>query len=192
MNSDQLLSETDPDHDLVYGCIQNRPGAFDQLFNKYWRLVLRLALARLHDLPEAEDAAIEVFTDVWRGLRRFRGQARFSTWLYRIALNRIAKHVRTCQRRPRTVPIQAAADCEDERSDPQARFEEQRRADELLQAIERLHPDQRDALILRHLLELELAEVAQILKLSPAAAGMRVNRALQALREQLKTGKELT
>lgn len=184
------LPETDPDYELVSSCIQEKPGAFEQLFNKYWRIILRLSLAKLRDQPEAEDAAIETFVDVWRGLKNFRRQAKFSTWLYRLALNRIAKHIRTRQRRPATAPLEAATSCEDDQPDPAARFEEQRRATELWQAIERLPPIQRDALVLRHLLELDLAEVAEVLRISPAAAGMRINRAMQALRQQLTGGKE--
>lgn len=189
MKPEPKTAQADPDRQLLLDSLQEKPGAFEQLFRKYWQVVLRLALARLHCLPEAEDAAIETFADVWRGLKRFRGQARFSTWLYRVALNRIAKHIRTRQRRPPTLPLEEAADCADVNTDPAVRFAGQQRINELLQAIEQLPPDQRDALILRHLLELDLAEVAEVLELSPAAAGMRINRAMHSLRRQL-TGRK--
>jgi RNA polymerase sigma-70 factor, ECF subfamily len=61
--------------------------AFDVLVRRYHSMMVKLAMRYVHNAPDAEDAAQETFIAAYRGLRRFRGDCAFSTWLHRIAVN---------------------------------------------------------------------------------------------------------
>ena len=72
--------------------------AFEVLVRRYQLPIIRLCVGMLGDRHAAEDAAQDVFFSAWRSLGRFRGDAQFSTWLYRIATNQCLRDIR---RRPR-------------------------------------------------------------------------------------------
>jgi RNA polymerase sigma-70 factor (ECF subfamily) len=78
-------AEADDDRRLVERVQAGDIAAFEALVRRYERWVFTLAFRMLGDRQEAEDIAQEVFLKVYRGLRGFRGAARFSTWLYAIA-----------------------------------------------------------------------------------------------------------
>ena len=75
------------DAELVARARQGDEAAFEQLVLRHQRYVFNLAYRVLGDSAEAEDATQEAFVRVWRGLSGFRGQAQFTTWLYRIVHN---------------------------------------------------------------------------------------------------------
>jgi len=86
-------TNTDPatdrsDEDLFIACSGDEPGAFRLLVERHMRMVRRLALNVLGDVHEAEDVAQEVFVAVWRARLDWRPEARFSTWLHRVAVNK--------------------------------------------------------------------------------------------------------
>lgn len=173
----------DPDAQLVAGLKAETPGAFETFFKRYWRRVLSLALAHFQDTAEAEDVAIETFADVAKGIKSFRGDARLSTWLYRLTLNRIKKHYRAIARRPRTVSIETCP--ENTFSSPTLEAEREIRTEsrELIQDLNRLPDTQREAITLRHILGLNLSEVARTLGVSETTAGMRINRGIKHLQQ---------
>lgn len=176
------LSMPDPEAELIQELKAEKPGAFEKLFHSYWRPVMALTLSHFTDTAEAEDAAIETFADIARGIKNFRGAAKLSTYIYQIALNRIGKHLRTIAREPKTIPLHR---CPDDALLTPSLEEEQELKDEvawLLNEINRLPRLQRQAIILRHLLGLPLAEVAETLGVSTAVAGMRINRGINRLR----------
>ncbi|MGQ9708817.1 MAG: RNA polymerase sigma factor [bacterium] len=177
----------DEDRELLTRLKNESPGAFEQLYQRYWRLIMRLCLSHLEDSAEAEDAAIETFCDAAKGIRRFRGESKLSSWLIRLALNRIAKHRRALSRRLKTVPIDdldfdaaAGATLEKEHAIEQE-------IKNLISDLKLLTEQQREALILRYILEMELPDVAQTLGISVAAAGMRINRGRNRLRQLRQT-----
>lgn len=75
------------DAELVAACAEGVPGAFRELLARYRRSALTLAYQMLGDPEEAEDIAQEAFVRVFQAVPRFRGEAAFSTWLYRIVTN---------------------------------------------------------------------------------------------------------
>uniref|UniRef100_A0A7C3EG64 Sigma-70 family RNA polymerase sigma factor n=1 Tax=candidate division WOR-3 bacterium TaxID=2052148 RepID=A0A7C3EG64_UNCW3 len=155
------------------------PGAFERLFHRYWRMIMRLCLARLEDPSDAEDVAIETFAAAAQGIRKFRGAAKLSTWLYRICLNRIARYRRKKGRDPATTPLEACPD--DAAIQPGPETPAQLLF--LRQALARLPDRDRTILILHYLEELSTAEIAAILRLNPAAVAMRLRRAEAKLRQ---------
>lgn len=156
------------------------PGAFEKFFHRYWQLIMRLCLARIPDQAEAEDIAIETFADAAKGLKKFRGESRLTSWLIRLALNRIAKHLRARSRRITTIPIQDcpedAACTENHQTPPEI--------SQLIAALNTLPEPDRLVLILRHINQLKLREIAEITHSSTGAVAMRLKRAEEKLRHQ--------
>jgi RNA polymerase sigma-70 factor (ECF subfamily) len=186
--SDEALAERAASGDV---------SAFEQLVHRYHARVYRLARRLTGDDSDAQDALQDTFLQVYRKLGSFRGDSRFSTWLYRVATNAALMQRRARARRP-------AESLEEHlpRFDAEGRHgatpEELRvafgvdesvhrklLAEKAQAGIERLPDLYRDAFVLRDLEELDTAEVAQVLGLEPATVRQRVHRARLMLRGYL-------
>src|SRR5215470_4966001 len=79
----------EPDHEreLVERCRRGEVGAFEELVDRYKNLVFAMIMRTFPDRSQAEDLAQDVFLRIHRGLPYFRGEARLSTWIYRIVAN---------------------------------------------------------------------------------------------------------
>jgi RNA polymerase sigma-70 factor (ECF subfamily) len=170
--------------------------AFEQLVSRYEARIFRLA-CRLTSETDAPDVLQETFLQVYRGLRTFRADSRFSTWLYRIATNAALMNRRARARRP-SEPLDQYLPRFDSRGVHTGTPEELQlpsRADELLdsqaladrarEVLARLPDMYRDPFVLRDLEDLTTAEVAAMLGLDPAAVRQRVHRARLMLRGYL-------
>jgi len=170
--------------------------AFEQLVSRYEARIFRLA-CRLTSETDAPDVLQETFLQVYRSLRTFRGDSRFSTWLYRIATNAALMNRRARARRP-SEPLDQYLPRFDSRGVHTGTPEELQlpsRADELLdsqaladrarEVLARLPDMYRDPFVLRDLEDLTTAEVAAMLGLDPAAVRQRVHRARLMLRGYL-------
>jgi len=167
--------------------------AFDVLMERYQGRVYRLA-CRLGHETDAADVVQDVFLQIYRHLRGFRGDARFSTWLYRIAANVCLMRRRAHARRPTESlnPFLPQFDSRGAHAQPPAYFEETMRIEERLDreilaaaarsALARLPALYRHAFVLRDLEELTTDEVAEILRVKPATVRQRVHRARLLLR----------
>ena len=172
-------------------------GAFEALVARYEGRVYRLACRLIGNDTDAFDVLQETFLQVYRHLASFRGEARFGTWLYRIATNASLMFLRTRMRQP-----VESLDAYWPQFDPDgshrrtpAELQVAARADELLDrqllaekaraAIARLEEPYRLAFVLRDLEEMPTAEVAEVLGIQPAAVRQRVHRARLMLREYL-------
>lgn len=171
--------------------------AFETLVIRHQARTYRLACRLTGTEADAKDVLQETFLAVYRNLGSFRGAARFSTWLYRIATNAALMHRRR-QARQRTEPLDDYLPRFDERGQhaaTPAELEIASRADEMLDRkalAERAHeglarlPDiYRDAFVLRDLEELPTDEVAELLGINGAAVRQRVHRARLMLRGYL-------
>jgi RNA polymerase sigma factor (sigma-70 family) len=148
--------------------------ALDALARRFYP-GLRAFVARLVGPEDAEDVAQDVFLRVSRGLETYRGEFRFSTWLFQIALNRARDVLR--RRRPLSGPL----------PEPVVEPLISRDADRvrLFAAVRRLPTDFAEPLLLVYQQGLPHAEVGEILGLSTAAVKMRVHRAIRQLRALL-------
>jgi RNA polymerase sigma-70 factor (ECF subfamily) len=171
----------DPDRGLLADLREEKPGAVERFFRRFWPVALAYARA-LGDEAEAEDAAIEGIEDALRGLPGFRGDCRLSTWVIGILRHRVGRHLRARRRRPDLVLPAPGDEPADPRPGPAEAHAARREVEQLLADLARIPAARAEAVRLRHLLGLELAEVAAVLKLSPAAAGMRVTRGVADLR----------
>lgn len=168
--------------------------AFEALVGRFQGRVYRLARRLTGADGDAQDVLQETFLQAYRNLPGFRGEAKFSTWIYRIATNAALMQNRTRARRP-VEPL----DTYMPHFDDAGRFAREpadlslaARADELLdrrrlvaqalEGIDRLPESCRAAFVLRDLEEMPTAEVAAVLGIEPAAVRQRVHRARLLLR----------
>jgi RNA polymerase sigma-70 factor, ECF subfamily len=171
--------------------------AFEALVDRYQARVYRLACRLTADNVEAKDVLQETFLAAYRGLPAFRGESRFSTWLYRIATNAALMHRRSRARRPveSLEEFLPRFDGEGIHAAEPAALLAAGRADEVLdrklladkarEGLERLPDIYRDAFVLRDLEEMTTAEVAELLAIDAAAVRQRVHRARLMLRGYL-------
>jgi RNA polymerase sigma-70 factor (ECF subfamily) len=148
--------------------------ALEALARRFYPAI-RAFLARLLGDQEAEDAAQDVFLRVSRGLETYRGEFRFSTWIFQIALNRARDLGRRRRPEDHRFPEPAAG--------PLITSADDRRR--LFAAVRRLPSDFAEPLLLVHQQGLSHAEAAEVLGLSTAAVKMRVHRAIRQLRPLL-------
>jgi RNA polymerase sigma-70 factor (ECF subfamily) len=163
----------------------DRP-AFDELVRRTHRDTFRLALRLTADPEDARDVVQDTYLRAYRGIRRFRGDAQFTTWLYRITANCASSHAGR-RARHRHDALEAAEAVVDDRpeSDPEATaaFGVLRR--DLDVAIAELPPRLRAVVVLRDVYDLPHEAIAAELGISESAAKVRLHRARLRLRERL-------
>jgi RNA polymerase sigma-70 factor (ECF subfamily) len=168
----------DPSDDaLMLALRDGELAAFDALFRRHYESV-RALCSRVTGTPSVgEDLAQETFLRVLRHRSTFRGDARFTTWLYRIAHNLCLEQV-SRQARDRRLAERWSVDAET-RSGP----DRSDRLDQLEAALATLTPEQREIITLCRFQDLPFAEIAAILGCTAGAARVRAHRAILALRE---------
>lgn len=190
-----MTERTQADAHLVEALRRGDAGAAETLVDRYGGMIHRVALRLLNDSPDAEEVTQDVLLTAIRKIQTFKGEAAFSSWLYRIAAN--AAYQRLRQRRSRQeVPLepflpvfddegryaQPVVDWSDRLDDP-AVAAETRAAIE--RAFSRLPEEYRVAILLHDMEGLPNEEVAAVLGLTVAAVKSRVHRARLLLRQQL-------
>jgi RNA polymerase sigma-70 factor (ECF subfamily) len=156
-------------------------GAFDELVRRSYRETYTLALRLVGDPDDARDVTQESYLRAYRGLKSFRGDAQFTTWLYRITANRAATHLRRRIRHrhdPLTDDVWVAESSDRTPAQIELRHE-------LGRALNALPPKLRAVVVLRDVYGLPHAEIARELKISESAAKVRLHRARKKLRGDL-------
>ncbi len=157
---------------LVARAVDGDLRAFEVLVRRHQRPIFRLCLGMLGDHRDAEEAAQDTFFMAWRAIGRFRGDSKFSTWLYRLATNRCLKHL---GRRP--APSVELADRPGTHGNPEAELEADQRLRATAAAITQLTPQQRAPFLLREVDGLTYGEIAEVLGVTMTAVKSRLNRA---------------
>lgn len=166
----------DEDIHLVERHLAGDAGAFEELYRRHYEKVLGLARGVLLDQDEAADAVQEVFTLVYRNLHRFDRRSRFSTWLFRISVNRAIQVARRNRHKSRWLPLQEAAHRE-------APVEVQPDGDpKVTAALRQLAPQDRAILTFFYWEDLSLQEIAESLGCNVNAAKTRLYRARERFR----------
>lgn len=166
----------DEDAILVDRFLGGDAEAFTRLYEAYYDKVYAIARGVLMDPDEAADAVQEVFALVHRHLCRFDRRSKFSTWLFRVAVNRSIQHARGLRHRSRLTPLTdqtelAAPEADATTPDPTVQA-----------AMARLAPADRAVLTLFYWEELSLQEIAESLGCSANAAKTRLFRARERFR----------
>ena len=188
--------ERDPDLDVLEAFRGGNPGAFDLLVTRHQGRVYRLAYRLLGDREAALDAAQEAFVKAWKALPRFKGDARFSTWLTRITINQCRNELRkrgtVKHTRPvsldDTVPGTDVARSESLAStqpDAPARY----RGNELRAAFEavlrEIDPDSREVLLLTEVESMSYEGIAEVLAVPVGTVRSRLHRARADVRRRM-------
>jgi RNA polymerase sigma-70 factor (ECF subfamily) len=175
----------DPDIELMLRFQRGNEGAFEELVRKHTRGVLNLVYRYLGDATGAEDAAQDVFVKVYRARKKYRPEAKFTTWLYRIAANHCLNEIRSRKSQPA-----AAAPIDDLLEEPagtpvdaQLCRQELRRA--VKEALDALPKNQRMAVILARYQEMSYVEIAEAMDLSIEAVKSVIHRAKETLQQRL-------
>lgn len=190
----------DPDAELVQAAQKGNADAFEKLVRRYQHRVYNLAYRSLHDREAAEEVAQEVFVSIFRSIKRFRGGARFTSWMYRIVINHCRSRLRHKKRHPDEnsplgvdTPVEAddgssrTPQYADERpdSDPERAVGAREELEVVQQALDSLDEDHRTVLLLRDIEDLNYAEIADILGLPEGTVKSRIHRARNQLKERL-------
>lgn len=186
-----------PDETLAARAAAGDHSAFEDLLTRYEARAYRLAWRLTGSGADAEDVVQDAFLSAYRGLGAFRGEAGFSTWLFRIVTNAALMQRRGRKRRP-TTPLDDGLPRFDgdgrhaaEPADLEAAVRVEERLDrEALavhaqRAVDALPEPYRAAFVLRDLEEMETSEVAALLGIGTAAVRQRVHRARLLLRGYL-------
>jgi RNA polymerase sigma-70 factor (ECF subfamily) len=178
-------SEFDEDIVLVDRVVVGDEYAFQTLFHRYHDKVFAIAKGVLLDSEEAADAVQEIFTLVYRNLGKFDKRSRFSTWLFRVAVNRSIQQARKGKNRRKDVPLDAAEEAAIEADVPEPN-------DPYVEtALSQLHPADRALLTLFYWEELTLHDIGASIGCSPNAAKTRLFRARERFRmEYERVGQE--
>jgi RNA polymerase sigma-70 factor (ECF subfamily) len=165
----------DEDMVLVERYLSGDQTAFELLYSKYYDKVFAIARGVLMDHDEAADAVQEVFTLVYRHIKRFDRRSRFSTWLFRVAVNRSIQEARRNRHKSRNVELkealatEAPTDCDE--MDPKVQA-----------AMSEMAPADRALLVLFYWEELSLQEIGDSIGCNVNAAKTRLYRARERFR----------
>jgi len=164
----------DDEHTIIDRCRKGDSDAYAVLVERYQSLAYTVACRMLGDADAANDIAQESFLAAYQGLRHFRYGSKFSSWLTSIILNKCRDHFRS--RRP-TVGIDEIAEIrETGRRNPEQEASAGESADAVQKALDRLPPDYREVIILKHIEELDYQSISEILGVSVAALKVRAHR----------------
>jgi RNA polymerase sigma-70 factor (ECF subfamily) len=160
--------------------------AFEELVRLTYLDTYTLALRLTADEEDARDVLQETYLRAWKGIRRFRGDARFTTWLYRITANTASSHLNR-RRRHRTVPLDRLDDVVDIRTETRPEEAAESAADLMLvsAALDGLAPKLRAVVVLKDVYDLPHDAIAAELGISVTAAKVRLHRGRKHLREEL-------
>jgi len=172
--------------------------AFDRLVSRHADRIFNLCYRLLGDRDEADDCAQDIFLKVFRNVKQFRGDSKFSTWIYSIAVN-------TCRNRRKSADyrfwrriLRFGADSTEEGGVLNPEIEDPapspltlltRREQEILlqKAMDALPQDQKTVIVLRHVEGLSYEEICQITGYNPGTLKSKLARARQLLHKNLQS-----
>ena len=174
-----------PDGELVRRFLAGDAGAATELITRHERRVYAVCLRVLGNPDDAADAAQDALLAMIRKLDGFRGEAAFTTWLYRVAMNVCYDHLRRAKRRPvlrRDDDAPAPEPALDDHADAVAG------AHDVAAALEQVPEDFRVAIVLADVHDLPYDEIAKVLDLPVGTVKSRVHRGRIALAKALGIG----
>lgn len=182
----------DPDRELVLRWQGGDDSAFEVLVERHQRRVFRLLMRMMGTREEAEDVSQETFLSLHRHGKRFRSEARFSTFVYRVAANAALNRRRTLGRaRARTDRLAVRQAGGDNLPYSPRNPEDAALGSELSQrvrdALQNLTPSLRMPVVLYDIEGLAYGEIAEILGVAEGTIKSRIHRARKALREELRS-----
>src|SRR4029077_18114764 len=184
------------DEELCRAVAERKPGAFDLLVERYQERAYRIAWSVVRDREEARDCSQEAFIRLHESAGSFAGQAKFSTWVYRILVNCCLDHQRKRRGWRRLVGWGGGRNDERDAGDPVERLAapfidptDAMMADHRMsrgwEAVEDISPPQTAAVLVQSRVEVSTKEIAVVLQLSEATVRVHLHRAYSALKRRV-------
>lgn len=186
------------DEQLIKKCLAGEIDAFDALVERYQNKIYTQCYRYMGSEEDANDMAQETFIKAYRSLRAFRGQASFSTWLYRICNTVCLDEMRKRKRRVVALPLDDIAGDGD--GPPLAReiaddslsadkIYERRETEQYIQSmLNELRVEFRTAIVMRDVMGFSYEEIAMMQDCSLGTVKSRINRARQSLKNKMERG----
>lgn len=173
---------------IIKQVLEGDVNAFEGLVKEYEKNVYNLALRMTGDPEDAADMAQDAFIKAYSSLSSFRGDSKFSVWLFRIVSNLCLDFLRSRKRRP-TVSLSVENDegedmefeIADESQSPETLLEQKLTREAVRRGLDSLPPEQRQILLLREIQGLSYEEIAQVLELESGTVKSRIFRARKRL-----------
>lgn len=184
------------DTEIINQLRQGNEAAFRMLVEHYQKMVVNTCFGMVHNREDAEDIAQDVFVEVYRSIQNFRADAKLSTWLYRIAVNRSLNYIRdnkkhrwfqSFENEVETKNRQLLQIESSEADQPAFELENKQRATILHEAIRTLPENQKVAFTLSKYEELSYQEIAEVMELSVSSVESLLFRAKKNLQKKLYT-----
>ncbi len=177
---------------LIQGLQRKEEQAFEKLINNYKNRLYNTILGFVQNETDAEDITQDVFIQAYESIHSFKGDAKLSTWLYRIAVSKALDFIRRKNRKKRSAIILRFLDTEKKEADEPATFyhpgvalEQKENAAMLFSAIRRLPEKQRVAFTLHKLEALSYQQIAVVMNTSLSSVESLMHRAKNNIKEDL-------
>lgn len=174
------------DQECVTRAQRGEGKAFSELIARYQDRVYRFLLRLTRSADDALDLTQDTFLRAYQSIDRWRPDALFRTWLFRIARNLAFDRLRR-DKRVEFVELEEDADIQDPAGGPEAILETAQRLQQLEAALERLPPEHREILLLREIEDMSYDEIARVLDLNAGTVKSRLARARAALLDRMQS-----
>jgi RNA polymerase sigma-70 factor (ECF subfamily) len=179
------------DEQLVELAVSDEREAFGEIVNRWERKIFALCYGMLNVEEDARDAAQETFISAFKNLSRFRGEAKVSSWLHRIAVNQ-------CLTRQRRSKVRSETFLDEEKNEeeryfvapvsqsPSRQFEQGEKQKKVRQALNSLPSELRQVIVMKEFEEMTFQEISETLELPLSTVKSRVYTALKQMRMKLE------
>lgn len=154
------------DQDYINLVLAGNANAFANLVDRYKEMVFTLCLRMLRNREEAEEAAQDTFIKTFKSLERYKGDAKFSTWLYKIAYNNCLDRLKKQKRRAPVVSLEITGENAASLSNVFDSIDESDKKKTINECLNLMEPEERFLLILYYLEEKSLKEISDIMNIN--------------------------
>ena len=184
------------DQDFIEALKQGKRHAYEALIDRFQDVVFNKCLSFVPNKEDAEDIAQEVFIEVFRSIKHFKGQAKLTTWIYRITTNKCLEFIRKKNTKKRFAFLQLVLGAQHpvdkvnyftEFNHPGVQLEQKERSEQLFKAINQLPENQKVVFTLHKVDGLSYKEVSEITQKSISSVESLMFRAKKNLQAQLAT-----
>jgi len=176
-----------PDEHFIYKVIQGENNAYAVLVDRYKHMVYSLALKIVKNREDAEEIGQDTFLKAYNALNEFKGQSKFSTWLYKIAYYRSLDYLKKNKRRVDTTKIDISEEYNiASMDDALDLMDVKERAEIIKHAIQELAADDAVLITLYYFETLSMAEISKVMEIPPNTIKVRLFRARKRLAKILE------
>jgi len=168
--------------ELVRLAVSGNAAAFARLIERHYDMIFRIAFKWCGDREDAEDIAQDVCVKLGTVIHGFKGDAAFTSWLYRITLNAVRDFQRASKRRHDNMAALAIMAQTDYRPDPAVEMTHT----QMWHMVRQLPPKQRDAMLLIYAEDLSHAEAAGIMECAESTVSWHVHEAKKRLKQEMQ------